>query len=162
MEEKNIWKTQEEKDAYFLKRKKRTKWIILLYFLVVILFVGMFIWVLFTLLQTTNDELVGTWDCDNGRVLLEIDEDNFYLYRNETKTEMKGKYRVTHYGSSVVSRSHTQDDWTLFLSDIEKIEQDGKEGLDQDTVYLSTNSEYKDQLVVEIVSSEEMYICERR
>ena len=50
MEEKNIWKTQEEKDAYFLKRKKRTKWIILLYFLVVILFVGMFIWVLFTLL----------------------------------------------------------------------------------------------------------------
>ena len=32
----------------------------------------------------------------------------------------------------------------------------------QDTVYLSSNSEYKDQLVVEIVSSEEMYICERR
>ena len=127
-----------------------------------ILFVGMFIWVLFTLLQTTNDELVGTWDCDNGRVLLEIDEDNFYLYRNETKTEMKGKYRVTHYGSSVVSRSHTQDDWTLFLSDIEKIEQDGKEELDQDTVYLSSNSKYKDQLVAEIVSSEEMYICERR
>ena len=43
----------------------------------------------------------------------------------------------------------------------ENVEQDGKEELDQDTVYLSSNSKYKDQLVVEIVSSKEMYICIR-
>ena len=74
MDTKNSWKNQEEKDAYFLKRKKRTKWFVIAFIMIMIVMMILFIWLLITLLNNSKKDIQGVWDCENGQMVLQIDK----------------------------------------------------------------------------------------
>ncbi len=160
MKEEKIWNSQEEKDAYFLKRKKRTKWFVIAFIIIMIVIVALFIWLLITLLNNSKKDIQGIWDCENGQVVLEIDEEELSLYGTSKENGMRGNYSVIHYGSSATKFRRT--DWTLFLRNKEEIKNGARRNTSNDTIYLSTDSRYQDQLFVEIDSTKEQYTCERR
>ena len=43
MDEEKVWNNEEEKNAYFLKRKKRTKWFVISFIIIVIVVVILFV-----------------------------------------------------------------------------------------------------------------------
>lgn len=47
------WDTKEEKDLYFQKRKKYTKWIVIGYVFFIFIFVGAIIYSIFSILENT-------------------------------------------------------------------------------------------------------------
>lgn len=160
MDTKNNWKNQEEKDAYFLKRKKRTKWFVITFIMIMIVMMILFIWLLITLLNNSKKDIQGVWDCENGQMVLQIDKTELSLYGTAQENGMKGNYSVVHYSSSA-SQSRRKD-WTLILSEKETIKNGARRNASNDTIYLSTDSRYQNQLFVEIESTNEQYTCERR
>ena len=59
MKEKRNWESPEEKDIYYEKRKKRTKWMIFIGIIIIIVAIGAFIWGLMTLLDNSKKALLG-------------------------------------------------------------------------------------------------------
>lgn len=160
MEKEKVWNNKEEKNAYFLKRKKRTKWFVIAFVIIMIVVIILFIWLLITLLNNSKKDIQGVWDCENGQIVLQIDKTELSLYGTAQENGMKGNYSVIHYSSSA-SQSQRKD-WTLILSDKETMKNGARRNASNDTIYLSTDSRYQDQLFVEVESTNEQYTCERR
>ncbi len=160
MEKEKVWNNEEEKNAYFLKRKKRTKWFVISFVIIMIFVIILFIWLLITLLNNSKKDIQGVWDCENGQIVLQIDKTELSLYGTAQENGMKGNYSVIHYSSSA-SQSQRKD-WTLILSDKETMKNGARRNASNDTIYLSTDSRYQDQLFVEVESTNEQYTCERR
>lgn len=160
MEKEKVWNNEEEKNAYFLKRKKRTKWFVISFVIIMIVVVILFVLLLVTLLNNSKKEIQGVWDCENGNVVLVIDRNQVSLYEAENETRMNGNYSVIHYSSS--ANKTKRKDWTLILSDKETMKHGARRNASNDTIYLSTDSRYQDQLFVEVESTNEQYTCERR
>ena len=160
MEKEKFWNNEEEKNAYFLKRKKRTKWFVISFVIIMIVVIILFIWLLITLLNNSKKDIQGVWDCENGQIVLQIDKTELSLYGTAQENGMKGNYSVIHYSSSA-SQSQRKD-WTLILSDKETMKHGARRNASNDTIYLSTDSRYQDQLFVEVESTNEQYTCERR
>ena len=156
MEKEKVWNNKEEKNAYFLKRKKRTKWFVIAFVIIMIVVIILFIW----LLNNSKKDIQGVWDCENGQIVLQIDKTELSLYGTAQENGMKGNYSVIHYSSSA-SQSQRKD-WTLILSDKETMKNGARRNASNDTIYLSTDSRYQDQLFVEVESTNEQYTCERR
>jgi len=93
-------------------------------------------------------------------MVLQIDKTELSLYGTAQENGMKGNYSVIHYSSSA-SQSRRKD-WTLILSEKETIKNGARRNASNDTIYLSTDSRYQNQLFVEIESTNEQYTCERR
>ncbi len=153
MKEKRNWESPEEKDIYYEKRKKRTKWMIFIGIIIIIVAIGAFIWGLMTLLDNSKKALLGVWSCDNGNTVLEIDENQLRLSGPNLTKGISGNYRVMSY--SYTSSETSREDWVFKIKNKEK----RKNG---SHISFSMNSKYPGYLFVEVESTEDELICEKR
>ena len=109
------WDTKEEKDLYFQKRKKYTKWIVIGYVFFIFVFVGAIIYSIFSILENTSKKFIGTWNCNQGQAVLRIDSKTLKFYENDNNN-LSSNYFVNQYNSHFNNQTK-QEIWHISMKD---------------------------------------------
>lgn len=157
---KKMWESQEAKDAFFKKRQKRTKYIVIFVVLFFILCIISTVFFAYKLAEYTSKELQGTWSCDNGKETIEFSDKKFKL--NDTnKKELTGRYIVYSFETSY-DHGVGRKEWLVRIELTDSLVSGKHEEIDE-TKRIKISKNYKNKSIIQIsdIDNYSGYTCKK-